>query len=459
MRNPSPLRQQTAQELEQGLLAACWNDEDNAKLLLSTTTESDFHTPSASLQFRILKEGWKNYNSCEIFTLKKMSADRGWAESYANVFEAWSSNDWSGYGPSHLRSLIDQVRDESCRVRIIKALRDGEAVLNDPLKPLSEAQAEVSALLSKAAFLSRRSKAQSWQDGFGSLAEAAQKKIEEEAAGNKVTEHLTTGIAPLDEVIGGIGIPELVVLAARPRVGKTAAALQIGTHVATHFGTVLFLSLEISKRVCWTRIACQQLQLPSKDVWGSPDLIRKVQAKNVRLHIDDSPLRVDQLQQRIELFVVEHPDTCLVLVDQLSVMVGDSSDYKSMTYGSNTARRVTREVGIPLCLLAQVGRKGEERNGARPNLADLKATGSLEEDARKVIFIHRPPLYRPKGQGDPGEALFVVAKNGEGQEGDAHAHYTGQTYTFSGPLEAPKKSKKKDVSEPTPTDLDMGNLF
>lgn len=300
--------------------------------------------------------------------------------------------------------------------------------------------------------------AESWEEGFEALEQRAQKRIDDEAAGQLISEHLATGMGPLDEIIGGLGVPELIILAARPGVGKTAAGLQIATHVAATAGSVLFLSLELSARVCWTRIACQQLGMEVNAFKKRPDLIRQVRAKNIRLFIDDNPLRVDQLQQRIELFRVEHPDLCLVVIDQLSHLVGDSSDYKAMTRGCNRCCAITKALTLPVMLLTQVGRKGDLREKSRPTISDLKATGSLEEDARKILLIHRPWAHAP-GKCDPRDATIIVAKNGDGSSGDADMHYNGPTYTFSTPTEAkfkPRKKKKDDP--PPPTDADAPGL-
>jgi replicative DNA helicase len=109
-------------------------------------------------------------------------------------------------------------------------------------------------------------------------------------------------------------------------------------------------------------------------------------------------------------------------------------------------------------LLTQVGRKGDLREKSRPTISDLKATGSLEEDARKILLIHRPWAHAP-GKCDPRDATIIVAKNGDGSSGDADMHYNGPTYTFSTPTEAkfkPRKKKKDDP--PPPSDADAPGL-
>lgn len=447
------LRAETAGDLELGLLAACWGDQDNAKVLLGVATMEDFHTPSGRQQFQALRDCWRQFKSADVFSIRKASADRGFAESWTNVQSYWESGDWTGYGPGQLTTLHEQVRQGSCRHNMLEALAAGQRVLNDPDKPTAEACAEISASFTKASFLSRRAAAESYADGLESLAQRVDTKLAQEAAGVKTSPRLSTGWNAFDELTGGgLGAAEYTVWAARPRVGKTAAMLQMATHIAEKYGPVLVLSLELSKAVCWARIACQQLQLPLKETWKKPDLIRQAAARNVRLFIDDAPLKPDQLLQRFELFRVEHPDAVYLFLDQISHLATDPSDYKAMTYASTCCRRLTRETGIGMSALAQVGRRGEDREGGRPKLADLKATGSIEEDARMVAFLHRPPLYAAKGKCDPFEAQIIVAKNGEGSEGDCEMRYNGPTYTLSDPPPEDLQPRKKKAAKNEPPD-------
>lgn len=447
-------------ETELHLLGACWNDEENTKTLLGNLSANDFHTGSGRLQFEVLAESWRRYRDVSPISLRKVSAEMGggYLDSYGTLLGEFMNDIGRGVGPGHMRALMQQVSEETARDRFITALSQAqEALMNRDLS-LSEAQSQTSELLYKASFSRRSSKPQSWDEGFADLQEQAEKRKESEEAGTEIVDYLPTGIAPLDEIIQGIGLPEFCILAARPGVGKTAAALQIATHIAATKGPVLFLSLEMSARVCWRRIACQQLRLPWKELEKRPDLIAQVRKKNINLFIDDKPCKAENVRQRCELFLLDHPNAVLFIADQLSKMVHNSADYQQMTMGSNRCCAVTNDLKVPFMLLTQVNRKAELREDAKPTLADLKATGALEEDGRKIFFLHRKWTNKP-GKCDPKEAKIIVAKNGEGSPGEADVEFDGATYTLSTPVEKKFKPRKgKNEETPPPSDEDAPGL-
>ena len=459
---------QIALETEIELICSCWMDEDNAKTLLGSLKQSDFHTGAGMLQFEVLESAWRRYRDVSPSSLRKVSTELGgpYLDTYATCMEEHFKGIGTGVGPGHMKALIQQVSEETTRHRLAEALGKAQVALLNRDLTLAEAQAQTSDLLYRATLARRSNRPQSWDEGLGNLEEKAQKKLEAAEKGEEIQDYLATGLGPLDEIINGIGVPEFCVLAARPGVGKTALALQIGTHVAATRGPVLFLSLELSKEVCWRRIASQQLRKHSKEFEKRPDLIAQVRAKNVGLYIDDSPLRAPQLRSRVELFLLDHPDCAMVIIDQLSKIVDDPSKHDQMTLGCKRACEVTTELKKPVILLAQVGRKAELREDAKPTLYDLKSTGSLEEDARKVFFIHRKWTHRP-GKCDPEATSILVPKNGEGSPGEAEVIFEGHCYTFSPPRpsvagqEKPKgKGKKKAEPQaedlwPAPTDADV----
>ena len=444
-------------ETEVHLLCACWMDEDNTKTLLGNLNVNDFHTGSGRLQFEVLAESWRRYRDVSPMSLRKISAEMGgsYFDSYGLMLDQYMGDIGRGVGPGLMRALMQQVSEETTRVKLVNALGQAQAALMNRDLTLSQAQAQTSELLYKASFSRRDNKPQSWDEGFANLEEKLRQRIEAKASGNEISDFLATGMGPLDEIIQGIGVPEFCILAARPGVGKTAAALQIATYVAQHYGPVLFLSLELSKEVCWKRIACQQLRLPYKDFEEKPDLVAQVRKLNFRLYIDDAPIKANRVRERVEYFMSEHPGTALIVGDQLSKMVESSADYKQMTQGCNLCCAVTNELKVPFVLCAQVGRKAELREEGKPGLNDLKATGALEEDARKILFIHRPWTLKP-GKCDPRDAQIIVAKNGDGSGGTADMYFDGPTYTFSTPTESKFKGRKskKDDAPPPPSDDD-----
>lgn len=458
-------------EAEVHLICSCWMDEDNTKILLGNLKQADFHTGAGRFQFEVLESSWKRYRDVSPMSLRKISAELGgpYLDTYGICMEEHFKGIGSGVGPGQMKALMQQVTEETSRHKLADALGKAQlALLNRDLS-FSQAQSHTSDLLYRATMARRSNKPQSWDEGLGKLEEAAEKKREAAEKGQEIQDFLATGLPPLDQIIHGIGIPEFCVLAARPGMGKTALALQIATHVAATRGPVLFLSLELSKETCWRRIAAQQLHMGIKNFEKRPDLVRKVREKNIRLFIDDTPIRAHQVRSRFELFLLDQPEACFLVIDQLSKIVDDPSKHDQMTLGCKRCCEVTTELKKPVLLLAQVGRKAELREDAKPTLFDLKSTGSLEEDARKVFFIHRKAGIKP-GKADPEQAQVLVPKNGEGSPGEADVLFEGYCYTFGVPRpgvdkpEPAKKGKGKKGQDPdtypVPTDADIPrNLF
>lgn len=419
----------TAEEIELGLLAACWMDADNTKLLLGTATVEDFHVPSARQQFQALARCWKTWGMVEPASLRKVSADLGFVDSCSRVWDAFATGNWTGFGKGQVLGYLDQVREETGRVSFIKALEAGAASMRASTLPLDKAKAKVSASLTKAAGYQRQT-AEHWDTGLGKLADEVRARLLAEAEGKPSGRVMMTGIDTLDEIMNGIEESDYVVVAARTGVGKTAFCLCVATHLAANYGSVLVCSLELSRPKMWRRAAVQQSQMPLKVVERRPDLIDQAREVNTNLWIDDSPLWPSQLQQRIELFRLEHPDLCCVFLDHLGIFAEPPRMFEQTSAASNAVRDAMKATGIPIVAAVQIGRKAEMRDGGRPTSADLRMSGDIEQDARKIILLHRPPLYRPAGQGDPFEAVAIVAKNGEGETGDAPLRYNGALFTF-----------------------------
>lgn len=435
-----------AEEIELGLIASCWMDIENTRLLLGTATVEDFHVPSARQQFQALSRCWQQLRMVEPASLRKVSADLGFVDSCSRVWDAFATGNWTGIGKGQMMAYLAQVREETGRFNFIGALERGARMMRESTLPLSEAQAKVSASLTKAAGHQRQS-AEHWEAGLGKLADEVRAKLRAEAEGKDSPGRvMLTGIDTLDDILNGIEESDFVVVAARTGVGKTAFSLGVASHLAATYGSVLFLSLELSRPKMWRRVAVQQSQMPLKVVERRPDLIDQAREANTNLWIDDSPLRPGQLQQRIELFRLEHPDLCCVFLDHLGIFAEPPRMFEQTSAASNAVRDAMKDTGIPIVAAVQIGRKAEMRDGGRPTSADLRMSGDIEQDARKIILLHRPPLYRPAGQGDPFEAVAIVAKNGEGQTGDAPMRYNGALFTF-----LPGYAKPKDEAPSFPT--------
>ncbi|HLM98419.1 MAG TPA: replicative DNA helicase [Bryobacteraceae bacterium] len=241
---------------------------------------------------------------------------------------------------------------------------------------------------------------------------------------------ISTGYTKLDEMTGGLHAGELIILAARPSMGKTALALNIAQHVATRLSeTVAVFSLEMSKESLLTRMLCSTARVDSQRFragYLNQDERRKLQAAAAQLV--EAPLFIDdtagaslmemhaglrRLQQQRKLG--------LVVVDYLQLMSGRGrfeNRNQEISTISRGMKLLAKELNVPMLVLSQLSRAPETRQGDhRPQLSDLRESGSIEQDADLVAFIFREEVYRRDREDLRGLAELLVAKQRNGPIG------------------------------------------
>lgn len=236
---------------------------------------------------------------------------------------------------------------------------------------------------------------------------------------------IKTHLVPLDKVLGGFERQTLNILAARPSMGKTSAALQFARNAALDGNKVLYMSIEMSTYDLWARATCGVLQIDWSDVLqknynklpgGNLDAFRS-EAVNLaarygdNLLIDDnSRVTIDNIWQK----VAQHKPDFLVVDHQDLVTHPESNPVKRAGAVSWALKQIGKEFDIPVLMLQQLNRGTEEhsRDNRRPNMSDLRGSGELEQNADTILFIYREDYYkRPDEVGRTSETEFIVAKN------------------------------------------------
>jgi replicative DNA helicase len=261
------------------------------------------------------------------------------------------------------------------------------------------------------------------------------RRIDDRASGN-ATGGLSTGFADLNEITAGLHDGELIIVAARPSVGKTAFSLSLVRNVIVdEQEPVFFVSLEQSRIELAERLLCAQARVDShrlrKGMLSSDDMDRLIEAGGVlrsgKLFIDDSPvqsmLRIAANARRLKL----RQGIKLLVVDYLQLIEPDNRRDPRQEQVAQISRRLkalAKELQIPLIALAQVNRSSEDRQDHRPRLADLRESGSLEQDADTVMLLHRPDRYEP-GQHE-GITEVIIGKQRNGPTGEITLAYLKQ---------------------------------
>lgn len=228
---------------------------------------------------------------------------------------------------------------------------------------------------------------------------------------------LPTGFADLDHKLGGLHPGNLIILAGRPSMGKTALAVNIATNAARTGIPVQVDSMEMTAQELGLRALSEEAEIPSRDIRNGHmteaelgHVIRKARAmSNLPLYIDDAGgLTIAKLAARARR-VKRQRNIGLLVIDYLQLMAGGSNNrVTDITEITTGLKALAKELAIPVIALSQLSRKCEDRADKRPQLSDLRDSGSIEQDADVVLFVFREEYYveREKPADDDGVAMM-----------------------------------------------------
>lgn len=251
---------------------------------------------------------------------------------------------------------------------------------------------------------------------------------------------ITTGFIDMDRLTSGMQRSDLIILAARPSMGKTALALNIAHSVAVKARLpVGIFSVEMSAEQLANRLISLEAQIDSQKLrsgrMSDMDWDRLVQAVGVLseapIFVDDTPgLSTVEMRSKARRLHTEQ-GLGLLIVDYLQLMQGASTDSRVQEISaiSRSLKAVARELDVPVLALSQLSRAPEQRPNHEPMLSDLRESGSIEQDADIVLFIYRDKVYNPETE-RPHVADLIVAKHRNGPTGKIHLFFQEQLMRF-----------------------------
>ena len=250
---------------------------------------------------------------------------------------------------------------------------------------------------------------------------------------------ISTGIRDLDETITGLNRSDLILLAARPGMGKTSFALNIANHAAVkEKKRVAFFSLEMTKEQLASRMLSTEGEVGgtklrtgklTEDEW-----VRLIEAGDIlsktHLYFDDTPgITVPEMKAKLRRL----KDVDLVIIDYLQLMSGAKRIDNRVQEISEITRNLkimAKEINVPVITLSQLSRASEQRTEHRPVLSDLRDSGSIEQDADIVLFLYRDSYYNKEAE-DQRACKCIVAKNRHGETNDINMIWDGQYTRFT----------------------------
>ncbi|MGA0122554.1 MAG: replicative DNA helicase [Gaiellales bacterium] len=253
-----------------------------------------------------------------------------------------------------------------------------------------------------------------------------------------------SGLKGLDNITAGFQKTNLIILAARPAMGKTSLALGIARHLGVAARVpVLIFSLEMSRGEIAQRFISSEARVDSQRMrrgdLRDEDWNKVQDASNgltgAPIYSDDSAsINLMEIRSKARRLKLKEPDLGLVMVDYLQLMSGDASvenRVQEISQVSRSLKALARDLDVPVIALSQLSRAVEQRTDKRPLLSDLRESGSIEQDADVVMFIYRDDYYNKETSEKPGTAELIVAKHRNGAVGSVDLAFLPHFTTFS----------------------------
>jgi replicative DNA helicase len=423
-------------EAEESILSAILVDNDTLPEILEILSPKDFYRSSHQKTFTAMTELFSRNEPVDLVTLTNILRERGWLEEIG--------------GATYLANLVDTVplavnaqhyakivHDKACLRQLIEKS-------NAIAKRCFEDRGDVENVIDYAESSIFEISENKIKPSFYPIGKIIELNIDalEERQGNKaLVTGVATGFTKLDELTAGLQKSDLIILAGRPGMGKTAFALNIAKNSAVDANIpVAIFSLEMSKEQLSFRMLSSEARIDSsrlrRGFITQDDWIKITDAagflSQAPIFIDDSPnITVLEIRAKSRRLKMEN-DIGLIIIDYLQLMKGRiSAERRDLEISeiSRSLKALAKELDIPVLALSQLNRKLEERSDKRPQLADLRESGALEQDADVVAFIYRDELYN-KDENNPnkGKAEIILAKQRNGPTGAAILTFL-DTYT------------------------------
>ena len=423
-------------EAEESVLSAILLDNSTLLDVLETLESEDFYRSAHAKMFTAITELFAKNEPVDLVTLANILKEKGLLEEIG--------------GATYLAKLVDTAPLAVNAQHYARIIRDKAA-----LRKLIEHSNAITArcfedsgdvddvidFAEKAVFEIAGNKN---KKSFYPLSQIIGHSIDalEERQGNKtLVTGVSTGFSRLDNLTSGFQGSDLIILAARPSMGKTALALNIARNAAIDANTpVAVFSIEMSKEQLSMRLLCAEARIDSSRLrsgfFSREDWVSLTNAAEVLsdadIYIDDSPdLTAMSIRAKARRLKMDK-NLGLVIIDYLQLMKGRSSAERrdlEISEISRGLKALAKELDIPVLALSQLNRKLEERHDKRPQLSDLRESGALEQDADVVAFIYRDEVYN-KDENNPnkGIAELLLKKQRNGPTGEIKLAFIS-TYT------------------------------
>lgn len=424
-------------EAEQAVLSSMFIDREAVSAAMETLKADDFYRPDNRLVFEAALELFSKGEPIDIITVKNKLEEKGVFEQVGGI--AYLGKVAASVGSSvNVKNYAKIVKDKAVLRNLIKTT--GEIT-----QQCFDGKESVNNILDKAEqgiFNIMEGRSSSGVYHIKDVAVSAFEKIEDIYRNKGKLTGVPSGFADFDSKTAGLQPSDLILIAARPSMGKTAFALNIAQNAAIRGNVpVAIFSLEMSKEQLVNRMLCSEAMIDAQklrtgeltdDDW--PKLIQAIgPLSQADIYIDDtpgvSPMDIRAKCRKLKL----EKGVGLILIDYLQLMSSDSktdSRQQEISEISRALKAIAREMNAPVVALSQLSRACESRTDHRPMLSDLRESGAIEQDADVVAFLYRDEYYFPDTE-KRNQAELIIAKQRNGPTGTVDLMWLGRYTKFA----------------------------
>ena len=423
-------------EAESSVLGGILLENDAINMVLESLRAEDFYRESHRKIFRAMIELSDRSEPVDIITLSEVLKNRGELEAVGGSAYLASLNDFVPTA-AIISYYARIVREKSILRYLINAATDiatkgfeGQGNVEELLDSAEKAIFDITEQRIKSSFVK-----------VGDMMKDSIKMVEKLFERKTMITGVTTGFKDLDSKTAGLQPGDLIIVAARPGMGKTAFSLNIASHAAFAGHGVAIFSLEMAREQLALRLLCSEARVDNSKVrtgYLSDRDFPKLATAAGKLHdaliyIDDTPaISVLELRAKARRMARDRDKKLsLIIVDYLQLMRGSGTAQnreQEISEISRSLKALAKELNVPVLAISQLNRRVEDRNDKTPQLSDLRESGAIEQDADVIAFIYREAAYNPKS--DDNTATITIAKQRNGPIGDLNLTFLREFTRF-----------------------------
>ena len=424
-------------EAEQAVLSSILMDKEAIITASEILKPEDFYNPANQAVFEAARELFAKNIPIDAITIKDKLIEKGVFEEIGGLPYIASITSASA-NSVNIKHYADIVEGKS----ILRSLISASSEISGHSYKSDEDVNQILDLAEKSIFDISQKRHTGSAVHISDITVSVFEKIEEAYANGKKITGVPTGFMDFDFKTAGLQPSDLILIAARPSMGKTALALNIVQNAAIRQGIpVAVFSLEMSSNQLVNRILCSEAMVDAQKVktgnlteddW--PKLIEAMgPISEAPIYIDDTPgITPMELRAKCRRLKIEH-GIGLVVIDYLQLMSSDSgrdSRQQEISEISRSLKAIAREMDVPVIALSQLSRACEQRSDKRPMLSDLRESGAVEQDADIVAFLYREEYYFPDTE-KKNQAELIIAKQRNGPTGTVDLMWLNQYTKFT----------------------------